>query len=169
MNNNSFIPPLLPTPTYDFSGMSNWGSRGIGLNLSGSNPLGANIGTGANVARGGLGGLWDQFKSLPLTGGRDASGMRSMGKLDYAMMGLTAGLQALQGFQANRLAKRQLKDAREQFRSNFNAQAGLVNSQLADRQNRRIASADNMAAFTGVRPNHQDTASYLAQYGVRKV
>lgn len=80
---------------------------------------------------------------------------------DKALLGLGAfnsALSAINSYKANKLGKQQLAFAKDSFNRNFEAQKGITNSQLADRQNIRykVNPTDNMSV-----------ADYMAQYGVK--
>lgn len=70
----------------------------------------------------------------------------------------TAGLGAFNAWNANQTAKDQLKFQKESFGKQYEAQKGLTNSQLSDRQAQRVRE-------------HPDTATsvddYMKQYGVK--
>lgn len=56
------------------------------------------------------------------------------------------------------LAKDQLKFSKEAFNKNFQAQANLINSELEDRQRKRVRTDPGKA---------QGVAEYMSQYGVK--
>ena len=80
---------------------------------------------------------------------------------DKALLGLGAfnsALSAINSYKANKLGRQQLAFAKDSFNRNFEAQKGITNSQLADRQSIRykVNPADNMSV-----------ADYMAKYGVK--
>lgn len=80
---------------------------------------------------------------------------------DKALLGLGAlnsALSAINSYKANKLGRQQLAFAKDSFNRNFDAQKGLINSQLADRQ----------AIRNRVNPERNaSVADYMAQYGVK--
>ena len=60
------------------------------------------------------------------------------------------------GMQQYGLAKEQLAQSKEQYAKNYAAQKSMTNSALSDRQVARNAAG----------PGYQDTAGYMAQYGI---
>lgn len=113
-------------------------------------------------------------------GGTDANGTPKSSMLggdsgSSAAGGMTgfqkgvAGLQtvgslwdAWNGYQQTKLAKQQLAFQKDAFNKQYAAQAGLVNSQMEDRQTRRV----NEAAANQSSPV-MSVSDYVAKYGVR--
>lgn len=128
----------IPTPG-SFSGV-NLGTDGMfGNKLVGSTPTTAV--TGLDLPKG--------------------TGFGDLAFSDKALLGLGAfnsALSAINSYKANKLGRQQLAFAKESFNRNFEAQKGVTNSQLADRQNIRykVNPTDNMPV-----------ADYMAQYGVK--
>lgn len=74
-------------------------------------------------------------------------------------MGLVSNfMNAYNSYQANKLAKQQLDFNKHAWNKNWEAQKGLTNSRLADRQQRRF----NESGGTGMTVNE-----YMNKYGVR--
>lgn len=69
-----------------------------------------------------------------------------------------AGLGAFNAWNTNQTAKDQLKFQKESFGKQYEAQKGLTNSQLSDRQARRVAEHPDRA---------ESVESYMNKYGVR--
>ena len=69
-----------------------------------------------------------------------------------------AGLGAFNAWNSNQVAKDQLKFQKEAFGKQYEAQKGLTNSQLADRQRRRVAEQPNLALGVD---------EYMNKYGVK--
>ncbi len=91
----------------------------------------------------------------------NTNGWSGLAFSDKALLGLGAfnsALSAINSYKANKLGKQQLAFAKDSFNRNFEAQKGITNSQLADRQNIRykVNPTDNMPV-----------ADYMAQYGVK--
>jgi len=78
----------------------------------------------------------------------------------WGMAGLTAAQGINSFFGGRNMAKqadRSMKENKRQFQLNFDAQRNMTNSQMADRQNARLAANPN--AFLA-------TPEYMKQYGV---
>ena len=78
----------------------------------------------------------------------------------WGMAGLTAAQGINSFFGGRNMAKqadRSMKENKRQFQLNFDAQRNMSNSQMADRQNARLAANPN--AFLA-------TPEYMKQYGV---
>jgi hypothetical protein len=88
-----------------------------------------------------------------MIGNKDDPGWGGM-----ALGGLSALSNAYFGMKQYGLAKQQLAEGKRQFNLNFDAQRNMTNSQLADRQNARVAA--NPGAY-------QSTADYMSQYGIK--
>ena len=73
-----------------------------------------------------------------------------------ALGGLGAAGSLYLGMQQYGLQKDALAQAKDQFAKNYAAQKGMTNSALSDRQIARNASGSG----------YQDTAGYMAQYGI---
>lgn len=74
-----------------------------------------------------------------------------------ALQGLGGAAGLFMGMQQYGLAKNALAQAKEQYAKNYAAQQATTNSALNDRQIARNAAG----------PGYQDTASYMAQYGIK--
>jgi len=95
------------------------------------------------------------FNGNPETGG---GGLNSSDKLGLGIGVLNSILGAINGHRAYSLGKRQLTAQTDQFNRQFAAQRGLVNSQLADRQDWRNRNMPNQ---------YLSTAEYMDKYGVK--
>ena len=74
-------------------------------------------------------------------------------------MGAASGLMsAFMGMKQYGLAKQSLAQNKQQFETNFNAQKGLTNSSLEDRQRARVASNANA---------YESVGSYMQKNGVK--
>lgn len=111
--------------------------------------------TGSDSASGGSFDFMGALKNLfgGATGTKEAPG--------WGNLALGAGSAILNGYMGMKqygLAKESLNQSKEQFRLNYEAQKGLTNSQLADRQAARLAADPNSGA---------SVADYMAKYGVK--
>lgn len=125
------------------------GGSFTGLNLDTNNMMG-NLSVGATPTT--------AVTGLDLPKG---TGFGDLAFSDKALLGLGAlnsALSAINSYKANKLGRQQLAFAKDSFNRNFEAQKGVTNSQLADRQSIRykVNPADNMPV-----------ADYMAQYGVK--
>ncbi|MCD1628466.1 hypothetical protein [Marinobacter shengliensis] len=98
-------------------------------------------------------------------GGTNEAGASTMGYAPAALGIGQFGLNAYMGLKNYGLAKKQLSLAKDSFNfnkdlslTNLENQANLTNAELADRQNKR--NIQNPGMF-------EDTASYMANYGVK--
>lgn len=126
------------------------------------------------------GGLLNEAKTALTTGMREANmlggvakdtvgdvvdkvgagvGAMSFGQKAMAVGGLAKGVfDAYNAYKANKLAKEQFAFTKMNTNRNFQAQANVTNSQLADRQAARVARD----------PNHFTSVSdYMSKYGVK--
>lgn len=94
-----------------------------------------------------------------LFGGKLADGSSQMGLVPAGLGTANALLSGWLGMQQYGLAKKQINASIESGKRNFNAQAKTINSQLEDRQRYRNQMQPGA---------NQDTASYMAKYGVRE-
>ena len=91
-----------------------------------------------------------------LLGTKDAPGMGNL------LLGTAqAGLGAFLGMKQYGLAKKQFEFQKDAWNKEYEINKNLTNERLETRQNRRIAERN----VTGMNP--QDTASYMARYGVK--
>lgn len=86
------------------------------------------------------------------------SNMAFSSKLGLGLGALSSALDAISAHRAYKLGKSQLNFQKEQFNRQFDAQKGLTNSQLADRQDWRNRNMPNQ---------YMGTAEYLDKYGVK--
>lgn len=94
---------------------------------------------------------WDNFldKAGP-DGGKGWGGL--------ALGAANSLLSAFMGMKNYGLAKDQFNFQKDSWQKEYDAQKGLTNASLEDRQRRRVAENPSLA---------QDTASYMAKYGVK--
>jgi len=95
------------------------------------------------------------FNWNPETGG---GGLNFSDKLGLGIGAVNSILGAINGHRAYSLGKRQLTAQTDQFNRQFEAQRGLINSQLADRQDWRNRNQPGKFA---------STAEYMDKYGVK--
>lgn len=157
----------LQVPSY--SGLSNYG-LGVGNDssyLTGSMPSfdsGVDVGavmdrtpasfswTNPTTWQGGLQRLGVTDSIDPMSGNK----LNGWGGLALNTIG---GLgQAFMGMKTYGLAKDQFRFQKNAWNKEFAAQKGLINSQLEDRQKRRVAEQPGQ---------HDDVASYMSKYGVK--
>ena len=79
-------------------------------------------------------------------------------KLGFGLGALSSALDAISAHRAYKLGKSQLNFQKEQFNRQFEAQKGLTNSQLADRQDWRNRNMPNQ---------YMSASEYLDKYGVK--
>lgn len=79
-------------------------------------------------------------------------------KLGFGLGTLGSALNAISAHRAYKLGKSQLNFQKDQFNRQFDAQKGLTNSQLADRQDWRNRNMPNQ---------YLSTAEYMDKYGVK--
>ena len=79
-------------------------------------------------------------------------------KLGFGLGALSSALDAISAHRAYKLGKSQLNFQKEQFNRQFEAQKGLTNSQLYDRQT--IRNIENPGMF-------MSASEYLDKYGVK--
>lgn len=150
-----YLPSIDTTfaPDYSLANMGNYG--GLGLKPS-ANAL-ASTGTPASDSPWYSGMLDSVDKNGNVVKGWGGLGLT-------ALQGLASGYMAMKQYG---LMKDNLNFQKDSFYKNYEANKALTNASLADRQNRRNAEAGNLYALTGTRLTPQDTASYMAQYGVK--
>ena len=113
-----------------------------------------------------FGGITDTLKGFSkwgqdvgMFGGKDANGNAFNGWGGMAL-GAAQGLgQMYMGMKQYGMMKDQLQFSKDAFNKNYEVQKNMVNSEMADRQNRRVAE--------GLMPNTMSTADYMAKYGVK--
>ena len=117
---------------------------------------------GATAPSGGM--SWgDRLSSSDFwLGGKDAKGMQTMGAAAPLMQGAGALMSGFLGMKQYGLSKKVFENNKQQFERNFDAQKGVTNSQLSDRQDRRNADA-RANGMTGT----TSTADYMAKWGVK--
>ena len=86
------------------------------------------------------------------------SNMPFSSKLGFGIGALSSALNAISAHRAYKLGKSQLNAQKEQFNRQFEAQKGLTNSQLADRQDWRNRNMPNQ---------YMSASEYLDKYGVK--
>ena len=105
-----------------------------------------------------LKGAHQWMQDVGLTGGKNADGSSFNGWGGLALGAAQGIANTYLGMQQYGLMKDQLAFSKQNAERNFNAQKNMVNSQLEDRQNRRVAD--------GLMPNVTPTADYMKKYGV---
>lgn len=161
------LPEMNWVPKMDYSIAMNPARTGLTFD-----PGNAYTNIGVTNTKQGTGSFWGDFgqawKDTPMLGGIDkATGQSYKGKVDYGLAAFNSGVNAFLGLKNYGLAKKQFDFQRGAWNKEFATQAGFANARMADIQDRRNAEAGNMYALTGVRTNPQDTASYMAKYGVK--
>lgn len=152
VGNTNVMPSAYSSSSLDYANMFAPAAKDI-------NPMGDWDGTGLSLNRGNMLGMPG---STPSPGGGMFDGFSlfgnatQKGQLGNILGGLGAAGSMYLGMKQYGLQKDALAQAKDQFNKNYAAQKGLTNSQLSDRQNARNASG------TG----YQDTAGYMAQYGI---
>lgn len=106
--------------------------------------------SGINTVDGGL--LSFNNPTQMSTFGKGIAGLQTLGNL----MG------AWNGYQQNKLAKQQFSFQKDAFNKQYGAQKNLTNSQLEDRQRRRVSEAA-ANGYTGT----MSVAEYMDKYGVK--
>lgn len=92
---------------------------------------------------------------------RDGFSKMSLGsKAGMVMDGVGTLLNAYNAYKANKLAKQQFAHAKEVHAKNWEAQRKQTNSQLEDRQARRVREAQTSGRTT------TSVADYMAKYGI---
>jgi hypothetical protein len=151
VGNTNVIPSAYSSSSLDYANMfapaakttnpmGDWG--GTGLSLDRGNMLGM----GGSTPPGG--GMFDGFSLF--------GNATQKGQFGNILGGLSAAGSLFMGMKQYGLQKEALAQAKDQFNKNYAAQKGLTNSSLSDRQIARNASG----------PGYQDTAGYMAQYGI---
>lgn len=92
--------------------------------------------------------IWDGFSLF--------GNATQKGQFGNILGGIGAAGSLYLGMQQYGLQKDALAQAKDQFAKNYAAQKGMTNSALSDRQIARNASGSG----------YQDTAGYMAQYGI---
>lgn len=127
----------------------NGGYRTLGGNIQNRMDMPINAGNGMEAPV--------TFRDL-LFGSTNQDGITTPGFAMPAIQGFNALSNAYLGMQNYGLAKKTFKENQRQFDMNFDAQRGIINSQMADRQNRRKLE----------RPEQYMSADdYVAKYGVK--
>ncbi len=134
-------------PAYDTTSFGMTGASSSPMSYGGD--YGADWGGGYKAPQGG--GFGDFFKGM--IGTKDTPGWG--GTVAGAAQGLFAGYMGMQQYG---LAKEKLAESKKQFELNYNAQKGLTNSNLEDRQRARVAS--NAGGY-------QSVGEYMDKYGVK--
>lgn len=96
-------------------------------------------------------GGWDVTKNLP-----------GFDKFNAGLQTLGSALSAFNGYKQTKLAKEQLNFQKDSFNKQYQAQRGLVNSQMSDRQARREQEA--VANRSGPVMSRDE---YMDKYGVK--
>ncbi len=158
----------LQAPSY--SGLSNfgWGGDGGTNNyLTGYQPtFNSGVDVGSVIDNTPAGFSWSSpntwqgalqrsgaLNSIDKTTGQKLDGWGGLGLNTVAGLG-----QAFMGMKQYGLMKDQFNFQKNAWNKEFGAQKGLINSQLEDRQKRRVAEQPGQ---------HEDVASYMNKYGVK--
>lgn len=164
LGNYGSIPGFEPgyqNPGTDFSGFNTPNQVGLNNDLGSANDYATAF---ANQPTG-LSGMWDSFK----TGFKDLIPGGALGSFDPKTgiktegwagpaVGVATGLMnGFLGMQQYGLAKDAFEQSKSQFNQNFDANRGITNGRLADRQARRVKED----------PNATSVADYMAKYGVK--
>ena len=106
-------------------------------------------------------GMWSDFsewmRTSGMLGSTDKFGKRTDGWGGLAMDAAKGIGSAFMGMQQYKLAKQTLQSNKDQFNKNFDAQKGLTNSALEDRQKRRNRENSNSTPVE----------EYMSKYGVK--
>ena len=104
------------------------------------------------------GGALEPTTMQTLLGGKLADGSMINGILPTGLGLANSLFSGWMGMKNYGLAKDQLKFTKNAFNKNFQAQANLINSELEDRQRKRVRTDPDKA---------QGVAEYMSQYGVK--
>lgn len=157
----------LQVPSY--SGLSNYG-LGVGNDssyLTGSMPsFDSGVDVGAVIDRTPASFSWANpttwqggLQRLGVTDSIDPISGNKLNGWGGLALNTIGGLgQAFMGMKTYGLAQDQFRFQKNAWNKEFAAQKGLINSQLEDRQKRRVAEQPGQ---------HEDVASYMSKYGVK--
>ena len=171
---NPAVDPAMFTQTGSFmpsnnNSMMDWGNSNAGSELRIGELAQAPItnaaftGAGSATPQGFWGGINDWAKDSGFVGSKDAAtGMMTGGWGAPAMQGISSLVNGFMGMKQYGLSKKIFENNKQQFERNFDAQKGVTNSQLSDRQDRRNADA-RANGMTGT----TSTADYMAKWGVK--
>lgn len=115
-------------------------------------------GLSSNLPMAAGGGALQPTTMQTLLGGKLADGSMINGMLPTGLGLANSLFSGWMGMKNYGLAKDQLKFAKSSFNKNFQAQANLINSELEDRQRKRVRTDPDKA---------QGVAEYMSQYGVK--
>lgn len=107
-------------------------------------------------ATGNTGNVGDYLRDIGFLSTKDKQGWGGL-----ALGAVQGGLGAFIGMKQYGLAKKQFEFQKDAWNKEYEVNKNLTNERLETRQNRRIAES----GVTGMNP--QDTASYMARYGVK--
>lgn len=93
---------------------------------------------------------------------KGSGGLSGFDKFNAGLQTLGSALSAFNGYQQTKLAKEQLNFQKDSFNKQYQAQRGLVNSQMSDRQARREQEA--VANRSGPVMSRDE---YMDKYGVK--
>lgn len=130
------------------------GYHNSGIPNVGGLSYGQGVGGASSVTAGGSRSFMDS-----MMGGKNQDGSSFNGWGGAAIGAAGSIFNAYMGMKQYGLAKEQFAFNKDMTTRNFNAQANLTNSHLADRQSARRAAGENV----------QDVSGYMGQYGVKKV
>lgn len=143
--------PVLPQAPVNTSFLSEIGQGGVDQsNISNYNGTGATFGSDLSFG--------DTASSPSWFSGMGDWASKNKELINGGVGLVTAGLGAFNAWNTNQTAKDQLKFQKESFSKQYEAQKGLTNSQLSDRQARRVAEHPTTATSVN---------DYMKQYGVK--
>lgn len=129
--------------------------------MGGFESLAANPNAGGNWNLGAWGGTGGQSGAFNFGGAGGGSGF-NLGNFGSGLAGAGNILGSIGGFYLGmkqyKMAKQQLAESKRQFNLQFNAQKGLINTRLEDRQRARVASNPNAYVSVG---------EYMDKHGVK--
>lgn len=128
-----------------------------GLNFNGNYSGGMNFEGGLSQYNSGLG---LNSNGLSTTSGNPGLSNFTKGIAGLQTLGSLMG--AWNGYQQTKVAKQQLAFQKDAFNKQYGAQRNLTNSQLEDRQRRRVSEAA-ANGYTGT----MSVAEYMDKYGVK--
>lgn len=130
------------------------------LNYTRVNPITARMNHVKNSVSGFLNNSRDSIKQAYETGLTNYRGLNAGQKTATAMDTVSTLLNAYNSYKANKLAKQQFNHAVDVHNKNWDAQRKQTNSQLEDRQKRRVEEAKANGRTT------TSVSDYMRQYGI---
>lgn len=143
---NDITNSVLNTPSSAIAGIGSGGSMGIGLDkYSGGGSWMDSLGE------------WTQgLRDKGILGGVNNNGQYQKGLMDYGLGAATGLANMYMGMKMYGLEKNKFNFQKDMANKNFNAQRGLINAELEDRQRRR-----------NIEGGGTPVAEYMAKYGVK--